>query len=196
MSRHSSINVWSHSNVAFCVLSRVRRASILDTLSTPSVLSGVHFFPLSSSTLHVERLSWRVSPHLRSWFLLCVKIRFYLVFHACIRRRLIKHPSDPQTKLLGLTTCFIHIHTTSCHSVALAHTICALFYLHPSTPWTVIPPISRHSLLTSYSTHTPTKSTSGRTKSVLMYVRWIVERDVTRRRLSGKVVVRFSSTCP
>ena len=64
----------------------------------------------------------------------CVKIRFYLVFHACIRRRLIKHPSDPQTKLLGLTTCFIHIHTTSCHFVALAHTICALFYLHPSTP--------------------------------------------------------------
>ena len=82
----------------------------------------------------VEQLSWRVSPHLRSWLLLCVKIRFYLVFHACIRRRLIKHPSDPQIKLLGLTTCFILIHTTSCYFVALAHTICALFYLHPSTP--------------------------------------------------------------
>ena len=40
----------------------------------------------------------------------------------------------PQTKLLGITACFIHIHATSCHFVALAHTICALFYLHPSTP--------------------------------------------------------------
>jgi hypothetical protein len=67
------------SHFAYC---RCQARVYLRHLIDPQRAISVHFFSLSPSNLHVERLSWRMSPHLRFCFLLVSKS----VFTSCFMR--------------------------------------------------------------------------------------------------------------